>query len=777
MNTRYELFEQLGRNHYSTVHSARDMTLGRDVAIMELHEKFRNDSSRWPSIWRQVRTLMDSKLENVVQVFDAVETCGWLVMEKMRGNLKQEIARQPLSPGVVRSVLRQSLVALQSYHRHGVLHGDIKPANLLFNNDGYAKLAFSPGLQLGGQIPQRDSDFKYFAPELLNQQLGAVEPALDLYCLGFAAAELLKGPEFDGLFKGVGKQAIDADAAWMRWHSTATELLPSIATLVPNCPDDLVRVLDRLLAKPVADRYPSADAALADLAEGPQERVVIPDVPRNSVKKSSSENAPSQPDNKKIEPPTHKPPVKPPRPFNVKQLKPFSRDWINKKLEDPRIMYSACALIILPVMIYLFLPASSPPYDIKVSWTPKDAAVKIDNNDFRPESGSVVQLARGNHSISISKEGFSTVKEDFEVPLDGQKELSFTLSKNAPAKLLVGLKWNPPNAVATLDNKQLKEVSGGTFSLASGNHSIELTLDGYETYKETFAVGENFKRSFSLNMRSSSPLPDGLAPSSESPIDNSLKLPTVAVSTRFKGQSRSGEFALIPAGKFAFGIEHPLQSELSISTEESVDMAFYVGKTEVTNEQFVAYAHEVKLPEELPSLTQALQRVKAGAGREPVLGVPYTEALQFCRWMSQSGDLPTEREWEKAARGQEGRLYPWGDDSSVISDRVRLFVDGKDLAPCDVDDQILGQTPEGVLHMLGNAAEWCQDFYKPGFDDVENGFPGIDTNHVIRGASFRMLPTNSIRLTWRSNVLESGDVDVGFRVVIRTKVGAVSSVK
>ena len=66
------------------------------------------------------------------------------------------------------------------------------------------------------------------------------------YCLAFTALELLKGPQFDSLFPGTGKGAIDADMAWLRWHSSADDLA-STRKLIKNIPDDLANVLDRIL--------------------------------------------------------------------------------------------------------------------------------------------------------------------------------------------------------------------------------------------------------------------------------------------------------------------------------------------------------------------------------------------------------------------------------------------------------------------------------------------------------------------------------------------------
>src|SRR5438105_4881543 len=74
---------------------------------------------------------------------------------------------------------------------------------------------------------------------------------------------------FDRLFKGVGGGAADPELGWMRWHSSATEVLPPVQELMPSAPPDLARVIDKLLKKNVAERYATAAEALQDLEDKP----------------------------------------------------------------------------------------------------------------------------------------------------------------------------------------------------------------------------------------------------------------------------------------------------------------------------------------------------------------------------------------------------------------------------------------------------------------------------------------------------------------------------
>jgi tetratricopeptide (TPR) repeat protein len=184
-------------------------------------------------------------------------------MDLKEGSTDAQSAQGPLPADLVRSLVRQVLAELARLHQEHEIHGAIRPANLHIDAAGH--------VQLGGPSPVGDGKeprgpAKYLAPELLKPEFGPIGPGVDLYCLGFTAMELLKGPAFDALFPGTGPDDIDVEIAWARWHSSP-DTLGSARDLVPNLPEDLSSVLDRLLQKKVADRYPSAEVALADLVE------------------------------------------------------------------------------------------------------------------------------------------------------------------------------------------------------------------------------------------------------------------------------------------------------------------------------------------------------------------------------------------------------------------------------------------------------------------------------------------------------------------------------
>ena len=137
---------------------------------------------------------------------------------------------------------------------------------------------------------------------------------------------------------------------------------------------------------------------------------------------------------------------------------------------------------------------------------------------------------------------------------------------------------------------------------------------------------------------------------------------------------------------------------------------FYIGKYPVTNEQYAAF---VKATRQAAPQYWKKSQIPAGKENHPVVNVSWKDAVAFWQWLSQASGktirLPTEAEWEKAARGGDGRIYPWGIDPPT-----------KEL--CNFGDNVgdttpVGQYPAGAspcraLDMAGNVWEWTGSLYR-----------------------------------------------------------------
>ena len=252
---------------------------------------------------------------------------------------------------------------------------------------------------------------------------------------------------------------------------------------------------------------------------------------------------------------------------------------------------------------------------------------------------------------------------------------------------------------------------------------------------------------------------------------------------RVFGSSRM-DFVYVPAGTFTMGSDvRARQFIFSEYPPHKVYLdAYWIGKYEVTNRQFDQFIDASGYP----GARRWAAQYKPGIGQEelPVCGIFWDDAAAYCRWMG--GRLPTEAEWEKAARSTDARTYPWGNDWNIVytqprctaanlADRNTRFTwsdsrvdDGfKGTAPVGSFPQ--GASPYGVMDMAGNAQEWCADWFEDGYYShslAKNPTgPAAGEYRVVRGGS-----CNSGRDHLASSARGIADKvemwDTGFRVVI-----------
>jgi formylglycine-generating enzyme required for sulfatase activity len=174
--------------------------------------------------------------------------------------------------------------------------------------------------------------------------------------------------------------------------------------------------------------------------------------------------------------------------------------------------------------------------------------------------------------------------------------------------------------------------------------------------------------------------------------------------------------------------------------------AFWIDQTELTNAQYRRCVEAGACWE-----PRCWDNPDVSAPDQPVVCVSWEDALSYIAWAG--GRLPTEAEWEKAARGSDGRVYPWGDEFDV---RKVNFCDGKCALEwkADADDGYAwsapvgsypeGASPYGALDMAGNVWEWVADWYDAGYYAVSPGRnpQGPESGHwpLLRGGSFFNVP-------------------------------------
>jgi formylglycine-generating enzyme required for sulfatase activity len=203
---------------------------------------------------------------------------------------------------------------------------------------------------------------------------------------------------------------------------------------------------------------------------------------------------------------------------------------------------------------------------------------------------------------------------------------------------------------------------------------------------------------------------------------------------------------LVPAGEFVMGSDDSQDDAEKPAHRVFLD-AFYIDKHEVTVGRYARLleATGAKPPMKWDTIDQAEHRAR------PVVFVDWEDAAMYCRWAGKR--LPTEAEWEKAARGTDGRIYPWGNDPPTPR-HTKFGARWKgydDLLPVgSLED---GKSPYGNYDMAGNAWEWVSDwydqhYYKTSPSQNPKG-PKTSWTKVLRGG--RGLSPEDVRSWVRSN--------------------------
>ena len=221
---------------------------------------------------------------------------------------------------------------------------------------------------------------------------------------------------------------------------------------------------------------------------------------------------------------------------------------------------------------------------------------------------------------------------------------------------------------------------------------------------------------------------------------------------------KSIEFVLVPAGVFEMGSTKEeafaafkdanlrsamLEDHVFVAEGPKHTIyldAYYISKYELTNAQYRAFVNETgRKPPIDPDTKQSLwETPDFSHPDQPVVGVNWFDALAFCKWLG--AELPTEAQWEKAARGPGRQKYPWG---SAFPSRKMAAFSKYVPSPCRIGSYPKNVSPYGAMDMAGNVFEWCRDEYDAGFyrrspheNPVNAGRLNRTSERSIRGGAY-----------------------------------------
>jgi formylglycine-generating enzyme required for sulfatase activity len=212
-------------------------------------------------------------------------------------------------------------------------------------------------------------------------------------------------------------------------------------------------------------------------------------------------------------------------------------------------------------------------------------------------------------------------------------------------------------------------------------------------------------------------------------------------------ETDTGQMVLVSAGPFLAGADRHSETL----------PAFYIDRTEVPNSAYARFCQAKQRP--LPP------GFAAGHPDYPVAGITFVDAQEFAKWAGKR--LPTALEWEKAARGPDGRSYPWGNDADPSRANV---ADTKPAGPMPVTSFAAAESPFRTINMTGNVWEFVDDLRTPSRQAVRS-FAAIlkppptatEPWYVIRGGSFKHPLAFGVAYEWTSIPARFSAPDIGFR--------------
>lgn len=184
---------------------------------------------------------------------------------------------------------------------------------------------------------------------------------------------------------------------------------------------------------------------------------------------------------------------------------------------------------------------------------------------------------------------------------------------------------------------------------------------------------------------------------------------------------------LVPAGEFAMGSDKGDEDEFPV---HRVNLnAFYIDKFEVTNGRFAKFVDAIQSE---PPWGFADKDTPVTSADRPVRWVSWMDAMGYCLWAGKR--LPTEAEWEKAARGTDGRIYPWGNDQPTPVHAVYGLKEGGEETISEIGARDKGRSPYGAYDLAGNLYEWVMDWYAEDYYLNFAANPAVNPRGPIEGS-------------------------------------------
>ena len=737
----YLLLEKIGAGGMGEVYKAEHRHMERVVAVKMLHAQLLDSPQAIERFRREVRAAAKLSHPNIVTAHDAGEVQGahFLAMEYVDGGNFHTLVTQfgPLAVRHAVDYMIQAARGLEFAHGEGVIHRDVKPANLLLDRIGTVKLldlglarwetpasrtdaTDSESLTQFGQIM---GTIDYMSPEQAANTKQAAEPA-DIYSLGCTLFFLL-----------TGRIVYPGETAVERILAHRESPIPSLRSFRSEVPESLDAVFQRMVAKQLAVRQTSMTEVIEQLEAcvpaGERESLPWPSASTDAVRTDANTGCPEAPvgrevdeaptvsrdDDSSLGTETH-PTEMSDRPARLalQTQSRRKRAILTGTLVAAALVAVAWAVVIKiqtrdgTLVVYVSEPGS------RVEVLDEEGSVEITR---RGANGTLrISVDPGKHRLNVEKQGFQIYTKELTIHSGGTTEITARLEPLRPSATLAGEPEGAP-------------------SLAVAPFTAEEAKQHQERWAQHLGVPVEYENSIGMRLR--------LIPPGEFMMGSTVE--QIADLRSFAQQE----------GRLDFSEEQRITSE-GPQHRVRITQPFYVAVHEVTVGQFRAFVQATGYH------TEGEADGVGGAGlvpngfvtrpeftwrnsgfqqtdRHPVAILNWNDAAAFCRWLSTADGmlcrLPTEAEWEYVCRSGTTTRWYFGDNEEDAGKYAwHSFNGGSHARP-------VGQrlpNSFGIFDMCGNVREWCSDWYAADYyrssPAADSGGPPTGTERVARGASF-----------------------------------------
>ena len=879
---RYHILEKLGEGGMALVYKAHDLQLNRDVAIKIILPDKGISEKFIKRFQREAKTLAALNHENIIPIIDfgEHENLPYLVMPFIPGGTLKKQVGTPMPYDQAARLLLPIANALAYAHQKGVIHRDVKPANILIDEAGKPLLSdfgVAKMLTVEETMDLTGTGVGVGTPEYMSpeQTLGkAVDNRTDEYSLGIVLYELV-----------TGRKPYQADTPLAVAIKQNTQPLPDPSDFVPQLPDRVEEVLRKALAKNPEDRYPSMELfaeALSELAAGN-----LAYSRRKKKKQPTSEGGRwkwaallgflavlaaggvilALNPNLFAPEPTPVPEISAtsiitasPEPSFTAVLPTFTATLP----ATPTLGMGSNQFSLKDEMEMVFVPAGEftmgspvgegdpdeqPEHTVYLDafWIDK---TEVTNAMYKKcyDAGFCYWYSNGymnNNSSNMHEKYFTDpqfadypvinigvdqavnycawqnktlpTEAQWEKAASGPENTVYPWGSELPDSTRANYNFSSNDTVAVGSYPAGASVYG---ALDMAGNVWEWTLDIYDSgyYLKSPPTSPLNQGS---NYNGNSVIRGGSYQSNEFSIRNSRRansdeirndigfrcvsntiapvptktpvLPTPTLQPE-AGKTRTAEtdamtMVFIPAGDFIMGSNETRADKdpgvfyydgiILLGNEAPTQIvtldSFWIDQTEVTNEMFLQFVNATNyLTSAETDRNDSNWRKPDGPGsglggikNDPVVYVSKADAEAYCTWAGKR--LPTEEEWEKAARGTDGRTYPWGETmpSLELANYALLNGETNTEKTVPVSSYPAGASPYGVLDMAGNVSEWVVGNYiETKEDQAMLDLYGIETRSLVKGGAWDMAAKYlrpSAKIMIFINYEHNYNMDIGFR--------------